>query len=324
MRLALVLLLLILSLTATSVQTQLKSTPKGLVNRPALNKFLAALTAAKGGTRLEPVRIMHFGDSHVAADVLTRNIRSLFQNEFGDAGPGFIVPRNPMSTRRVGVLSGASDGWVIEGIGGRTSPDNIYGPAGIDLATSNPGELAWLETSCNHFEIYFVRLPGGGRMDVAIDGVTQLDAPINLTAPKTQLDSLSFDLPDDTVHRIEVRTLNSGRIRLLGIVAEHLTPAIAYDVFGINGARANRILGWNQAALTKAIKERNPNLIIIAYGTNELTDDDWTAASYEALLATIIQRFQAAAPQASILVFAPPDRADLPLNNRLRALIEAE
>ena len=30
---------------------------------------------------------MHFGDSHVAADVLTREIRDRFQNEFGDGGP---------------------------------------------------------------------------------------------------------------------------------------------------------------------------------------------------------------------------------------------
>jgi len=53
---------------------------------------------------------MHFGDSHVAADVLTAEIRQRLQGKFGDGGAGYIVPRNPMSTRRRGVLSGATQG----------------------------------------------------------------------------------------------------------------------------------------------------------------------------------------------------------------------
>ena len=105
---------------------------------------------------------MHFGDSHVAADVLTAQIRRRFQEEFGDGGAGFIVPRNPMMTRRRGTPNGATSGWTVEGIGGHIASDGIYGPAGIALATSQPNEIAWLQTSANHFEIYYVSQPGGG------------------------------------------------------------------------------------------------------------------------------------------------------------------
>ena len=253
---------------------------------------------------------MHFGDSHVAVDVLTREIRERFQNEFGDGGTGFIVPRNPMTTRRRGVVSGATDGWVIEGIGGRLSADSIYGPAGINLATSNPGERAWLETSCNRFEVYFARQPGAGKIQIMVDGVEAEDGTISLNSPVTKLDSIFIDLPDDAPHRLEVRTLSPGKVRLFGIVAERLTAGVSYDVFGINGSRASRILSWNRKAFAAALKARDPHLIILAFGTNEVADSDWAPGSYETLLGEILQRLHAAVPNASILVFAPPDRAD--------------
>jgi hypothetical protein len=104
-------------------------------NAAGLASFFRALTAIKSGRRLEPVRIMHFGDSHTAADILTGQIRRKFQAEFGNGGSGFIVPRNPMTTRRRGVSSGATGGWIIEGIGGRVPADRILGPAGIALST---------------------------------------------------------------------------------------------------------------------------------------------------------------------------------------------
>jgi len=318
---ALIALIVVLPVGANQ---KVKSPSRGIENPVALAAFFRALTEANAKRRLEPVRVMHFGDSHVAADVLTREIREQFQAEFGDGGAGFIVPKNPMATRRRGVVSGFTEGWVIEGIGGRYSSDAIYGPAGIDIATSNPGERAWLETAGNHFEVYFVRQPGGGKIQITIDGVDALEEPILLNATVTKLDSIFIDVPDDAPHRLEVRTLSAGKVRLPGIVAEHLAGGVSYDVFGINGAKASRILEWNQAALTAAIKARDPNLIIVAYGTNELADDEWTATAYESLLAEILQRLHAAAPHASILVFGPPERGDLSLNLRLQSLLNAQ
>src|SRR5262249_16815074 len=59
-------------------------------------------------------------------------------------------------------------------------------------------------------------------------------------------------------------------------------------------------------------------------GTNELTDGTWTATSYESLLTEILQLFHNAAPNASILVFGPPDRVDLPVGARLIEILNAE
>jgi lysophospholipase L1-like esterase len=318
-------MILLAGLSVCAQNTASRSSLSKIENPGALAIFFRALSEAESGQRIEPVRVMHFGDSHVAADVLTAEIRQRLQGQFGDGGAGYIVPRNPMSTRRRGLLSGATQGWQIEGIGRRLESDGIYGPAGISLVTSAPNERIWLEASCNHFEVYYVSQPGGGKIDISIDGASVLDEPLALNSHRIATESISFDNPADTIHRLEIQTLVPGKSRILGIVAERLAPGVSYDVLGINGARASRFLSWNTAALAANLTQRKPDLIILAYGTNEVADPSWTPTSYRRLLKIVINELRTAAPQASILLFAPPDRADLPLAaQRMPAMIETE
>ncbi|HEX8846336.1 MAG TPA: GDSL-type esterase/lipase family protein [Pyrinomonadaceae bacterium] len=298
-------------------------TVRGIENAAALDKFFRSLSNVK--RRIEPVRIMHFGDSHTAADILTAQIRNSFQRDFGDGGAGYMVPRNPMSTRRRGVVDGATSGWSVDGIGSRVEPNGIYGLAGISLATTQADERAWLETNCNHFEVYYLRQPGGGTIDILLDGQSVLEEPISLASDAPLPDYYTFDTPADRLHRIEVRTVKPGKTRIMGIVTEHIAPGVSYDVLGINGARAKRLVSWNDTAFVDNIVQRKPDLIIVAYGTNEVTDDDWTIESYQRMFAAILKRFRRAAPQASILVYGPPDRGDVALaGSKMPAMIEAQ
>ncbi len=295
---------------------------RGVENAAALDKFFRSLATVK--RRIEPVRIMHFGDSHTAADILTAEIRRKFQGEFGDGGAGYMVPRNPMSTPRRGVLSGATSGWTVDGIGGRVEVNGIYGLAGIGLSTTQADERAWIEATCNHFEIYYLRQPGGGTIDILVDGMSVLEEPLSLASDAPLPDYFTAPLPADRMHRVEVRTVKPGKTRILGIVTEHIAPGVSYDVLGINGARAKRLISWNDTAFVDNIVQRKPDLIIVAYGTNEVSDDDWTIESYQRMFAAILRRFRRAAPQASILVYGPPDRSDISLGGRMAAMIEAQ
>ena len=75
-------------------------------------------------------------------------------------------------------------------------------------------------------------------------------------------------------------------------------------------ARAKRLHSLTQnGAFLQGVAQLRPDLIVIAYGTNEVTDDDWTIASYERMLVDMIRRLHSAAPGASVLIIGPPDRA---------------
>ncbi|MBA3767466.1 MAG: hypothetical protein H0W99_10845 [Acidobacteria bacterium] len=120
--------------------------------------------------------------------------------------------------------------------------------------------------------------------------------------------------------------------RDLGDVREPLMNArsrVSYDVLGINGARAVRLLSWNESSFTSSVERRKPDLIILAYGTNEVTDNNWSVESYQRTFVSILKRFRRAAPQASILIFGPPDRAVRTGNgwqsvSRMNALLGAQ
>ena len=106
-------------------------------------------------------------------------------------------------------------------------------------------------------------------------------------------------------------------------------PAVDFQVLGINGARAVRLTSWSDSAFTASVARRKPDLIILAYGTNEVTDHNWSVESYQRMFAGILRRFRRAAPQASLMVIAPPDRAVRGARGwqsvaRMTALIEAQ
>jgi lysophospholipase L1-like esterase len=85
---------------------------------------------------------------------------------------------------------------------------------------------------------------------------------------------------------------------------------IAFQPLGINGARAKRLSDMSQSpGFLQSLAENKPDLIILAYGTNEVTDRDWTVDSYSRMLVGIITRLRSAAPEASFLILGPPDRS---------------
>jgi lysophospholipase L1-like esterase len=67
------------------------------------------------------------------------------------------------------------------------------------------------------------------------------------------------------------------------------------------------MLAWDEAIHADNLAHRKPDLIVLAYGTNEATDEDQSIARYEANLREVIQRLQKAAPQASCLLVGPGD-----------------
>lgn len=127
----------------------------------------------------------------------------------------------------------------------------------------------------------------------------------------------------------EVRRSFEREFGLYGESAMHARSSIIYDVLGINGARAVRLLSYNESSFSSSVARRKPDLIILAYGTNEVTDNNWSVESYQRLFVSILRRFRRAAPRASILIFGPPDRAVRANGGwqsvgRMTALLEAQ
>ncbi|MBL8209259.1 MAG: SGNH/GDSL hydrolase family protein [Bryobacterales bacterium] len=272
-------------------------------NVAALVPFFEQLYRFQGEQNKDHIRILHYGDSHTAADEWTGFLRALFQNRFGDGGSGYTHPGRPWNSfRRLDLRSGGSNGWYSDGLVGRAG-DGMYGLGGVSLTTARPRESVSLEVTCETLEVLYLRQPGGGALNFFDNG--QL---IDRISTDGELAPGAYRYqPSAGLHRFELETLDSAPVRLFGWVAEQ-GRGVTYETLGINGAQASIVFNWQEAMQATHVAHRSPALIVLAYGTNEAGNRDWSKERYREMFASLIHRFRRMAPAASILVVGPPDR----------------
>ena len=250
-----------------------------------------------------PVHIIHFGDSHTAADDWSGGLRDLLKEKFGDGGSGFSLAGHPFpGYRRFDARGGGTSGWQSQGFRS-ASGDGFFGLGGVSICTEHAGQSVYLDTDCDFLEVEYLQQPGGG--DVALyDGDQPLEqfSTDGVTAPgfvryQTQPGS----------HRFTLKTVDSRPVRLFGWVADK-GAGVTYEALGINGAEAGVMMRWDETMLATYLQRRAPGMIVLAYGTNEASDPAWNAESYQADVSSLLQRLRHAVPAASILVLGPTDR----------------
>ena len=98
-----------------------------------------------------------------------------------------------------------------------------------------------------------------------------------------------------------------GESRLLGV--DLLRPkGLVYDALGINGAVATRLLKARAEVFAAGLQRLAPDLLVLAYGTNEAYGArDFDAEQYALGLDRVLARVRAAAPGADCLLQGPPD-----------------
>jgi lysophospholipase L1-like esterase len=272
-------------------------------NAGALIPFFEQLYRHQRGEMPGPLSILHYGDSHTAADEWTGDLRNRFQEKFGDGGSGYSFAGRPWNGyRREDVRTGSTRGWHTDGLVGR-SGDGVYGLGGVSMSAKSPREAVYLLADGQQFELFYLQQPGGGAIQVYDNG-----GPVERisTDGETGPGYYHYDTVPGT-HRLEVETLDHAPVRLFGWVAENST-GVTYETLGINGAQASIVMNWDEAVLRSNIERRNPALIVLAYGTNEAGRKDWTLETYRGMFSQLIARLRAAAPAATILLIGPADR----------------
>jgi lysophospholipase L1-like esterase len=248
------------------------------------------------------LHILHYGDSHTASDDWANQLRQQFQAKFGAGGPGYTLPGHPfLGYRRFDSHGSNSRGWYTGGIVTRKD-DGIDGLGGISLTAQSAGETVTLDVECQQLELHYLRQPGGGQIELAVDG-----APIATvdTDGDSGLAAYQYAAAPG-LHQYTVRTLSAAPVRLFGWVAQN-QAGVTYETLGINGAQASLLLEWNAPVLASELISRDPALVVLAYGTNEALSPAWTPEAYRASLTEIIQWLRATLPLASILLIGPPD-----------------
>ena len=287
------------------------ATPKlGIENPHALDSFFDQLHQLELDPKSQLVRVIQFGDSHTAGDSFTGALRNLFQQKFGDGGAGFSFAGYPFAGYHIrGTKRAQSTGWLALGTHLNDIGDAMVGMGGVSLSTAAAGNWVSLDADATSLQVQYLVQPNGGSIEIRDNDTliaTVSTASTDTTAPDT---AGHFDTPiEPGPHHFEVLTIDQAPVRLLGLSTEN-SAGVTYEAAGINGAEASLFLRWNEALQQTLMLETNPALIVLSYGTNEAGDRNWTEEGYAAMFQRIIERCHRLAPNASILVVGPPDRA---------------
>ncbi len=253
------------------------------------------------------VRVLQFGDSHTAADIFSGAVRAQLQTRFGNGGLGFQYPGHPFAGYHLaGSTRSQSEGWFTEGNKFTQLGSGDLGLGGISLSTHRAGEYILLSTTCTSLQVEFLRQTAGGRLRFVDNGTTVADIDTALTDPNETAGTYTYACTPG-LHDLQLSTLDDAPVKLLGWVTEQ--PGITYECLGINGAVATLMLRWNQALFGDFLRQRAPNLIVLAYGTNEAVYIASHSEEYLEDFERLLGNLHRIVPQAAILVLGPYDRA---------------
>ncbi len=272
-------------------------------NKSGLNSFWANLSNIK--TLNRPVRIAFFGDSFIEGDILSGDLRHLFQENFGGKGVGMMPVTSQVTGFRKTIIHQFS-AWNTR------SFDNFdKAKLGIAGSTFIPNNNAWVYyqgvkknflDTCRRVSIFY-SLP---------------DNETRVFYKKNKGTSLYASLPKaENVGRVDING-NCGNIQIsfpqlnnlhvYGVSLEDTTGVILdnYSIRGFSGTGLQNLSGEKLAQFNKL---RQYDLIILGFGLNVTEAKRTEYKAYEAEMIKAVNHLKSSFPNASILLVGVPDRS---------------
>lgn len=274
----------------------------------ALDGFYASLAATDAGKAARATRVAYLGDSLTADDRIANRLRGAFGKRFGDGGPGFVhvVPPHPYCHHRA-VRRTASKTWTVHGVSTPFPADRLLGYGGGSAESQGGASVRFTPASAvvTRAEVYYLAQPGGGALDVAVDGKPSTTIETRADAKKASYAQVPVAA---ALGKLDLRA--SGRVRVFGVVLE-AARGVVVDNLGVVNATAQS-WGKNRRDHWKGqLAHRAPDLLVVMIGTNEA---GWLAGKalddHARVVAELLAPFRAAHPGASCLVISPFDQVD--------------
>jgi lysophospholipase L1-like esterase len=279
---------------------------------------LIAVGGAGTATVKRGLSILQIGDSHTSADFLSGELRRRLQARYGRGGTGYMTAGHP----HVGVRSStmkitASSGWTYKSL---QKPDARVGEfwlSGYDAIATAAGETMSFAYDEPHvfdmIEIEVVGQPGGGAIDIKLDGnvVKHLDLSAERIEPLVI--RLTPDHgPTEKVREVSVTTTSAGAVTLASVSVYNNRSGVTYNSVGYVGAQIGLLAKMSETLFTNDLRRINPQIVVLSFGTNEASNEHLDPAQYAKTYERVVQRIKSTLPNAAIVVVSPPDFNEVP------------
>jgi lysophospholipase L1-like esterase len=284
-----------------------------LCNAEALRLFLDKLTEFRPGEG-RSLHILQIGDSHTAGDMISEAWRRRLQARFGNGGRGVLAAGRPYRgylTWRV--TAAQSAGWTVNATFGpdRSNTGSPLGLAGFTQSTQHSGET--LSLSADAPDQWFDRLTicalarsGGATVRLRLgddEESWQLEAPGTMPVCRT-LDSRA------PARFASLTTTDDGPISITSIATFRRSGGAIVSNLGVSGAQLSHFGRTGDAILAAELAAYRPDLVVLAFGTNEGFSPILSADEAEAVIREQVARIRRLTPvETPILLLGAPDAA---------------
>lgn len=250
----------------------------------------------------EAVHIVQLGDSHTAADFFTGKLRERFQADFGNAGIGFIPPTQIPGQRTANIkYQSAKNAWTL--ISSRKEDDPDFPLGGfISVPQAKWSTLQLIENPATQQRYQLQALykaPTAAQINV------QSSANRVLSLSQT-LGKWQFSPPTPITFPVNITVNKSQPIKLGGWLITNQQPGVLLSSLGINGAAISMTDKWG-SQWSETLAQLHPDMVILAYGTNEAFNEVFDLVAYRQQLTEKIRQIRQQTPNSAILLIGPSD-----------------
>lgn len=306
--LGLALLILLLPGCSPVAAVNTAGKPAATPTRPQVNQGdgnLALLAGKFKAANRAAVNIVQFGDSHTAADLFSGEMRRLLQAQYGDGGIGLVAATPVPGTRYEQVmLKTAKRQWeLVSARNQQSSQFPLGGYLSVPLAAKPSVRIEAREPSAQRYRVSALYQARESTSLLLSDSRSHNRRLLAATAGQWRFGPVvnNLGLPLDL-------TLDSRPGTVLGgwYLQGQKNAGVIYSALGINGARLDVQNKW-QPGWEATLKSLHPDLVVLAYGTNEAFDDTLDLTLYQAQLQQTLEQLRRNLPRAVLLLVGPPD-----------------
>lgn len=278
-----------------------------------LDGFFEGLARADAGVEGSVVRVVHWGDSAIGIDGIPGAIRRRMQNRFGDAGHGFHLMAPPNTSYRHREVAFSDNGsWKKCFIIFKCRSDGHYGLGGTSFESWGGAQSSFAphpersSGKVSRFQLFYAGQPEGGKLRLQVDNGEKV---VLETAAERLVDRVwSAEVPDGP-HRLTVRAVGEGQVRVYGVAMERPGPGVVWDSAALVGAFTNRMTEFDEVHLGNQLEARGTDLIVFTFGGNDMIRKV-AMSTYAEEYRAVIEKVKKAKPDAACLVMAPLDHGE--------------
>ncbi|MBJ6984197.1 GDSL-type esterase/lipase family protein [Luteimonas sp. MC1750] len=244
---------------------------------------------------------VQLGDSHTAGDFMTGRLRARLQARIGDGGAGWASPVR-VSGQRLDSVGFEQSGWDLQS--SRRGEPADYPAGGLIARPSGP--RAELQLS--------VATTGTPHRVTLLVQQQPMDAPLVVTDASGKRIIVASPVADGSwqaaefVARLPLRMVAEAGpgTSIGGWWLSGQAPGALVSAIGINGSRLAQRSRWRSGWLQDLAPAR-PDVIALAYGTNEAFDDTLDPEETRRDVASAVAQIRERFPAAAVLIIGAPE-----------------